>query len=388
MALNVTKTEHFTDDAGTPISFSEIRAQFGGSSTNIKASTYLRNTSTSAKFRPGDGKLSENSTESRIPDAKENENVAEESNWNVDSLRNTISKYVVTQTGTEENADSDVNLNDAGWNGNLDKNVFKQFNVEGHIYGSDYTKRALSLSAAVSNLDININNSYAGIFGASGERGVPDGITDIPEQSPTRGGDALYINNTRSIDDGNGVKISGNGKIWSGGGGGQEGTPGTAGGSFSCTTYSNYTHPHGCGSNTQNGYVVNGQRGRCRGRGTRRGQAGYHCGNGQTYTCTQATTNTVGGGAGGAAGYGGFGVGWQNRFTAYNEVTHQGGGQNDGGSNSCGGHTSTGNPGTKGAAGGDWGQNSSQNAGYGIFYKNCTIEGSSSIKGPIVRLPF
>ena len=46
MAINVSKTSHFTDGAGTAISFSEIRAQFGGSATNVKASTYLRNTET------------------------------------------------------------------------------------------------------------------------------------------------------------------------------------------------------------------------------------------------------------------------------------------------------------------------------------------------------
>lgn len=388
MALNVTKSEHFTDGAGTPISFSEIRAQFGGSATNIKASAYLRNTSTSANFRSEDGKLSENSTDSRIPDAKENENVAEESNWKVDSLRNTISKYVVTQTGTEQSANADVNLNDVSWNGNLDKNVFKQFNVEGQIYGSNHNQTALSLDTAVSNLDINIKDGAA-VYGASGLRGVPAGIPDISERSPTKGGDALYINNTRSEDDGNGVKISvsGNGKIWSGGGGGGKGDDGSAGGSFNCTTYSNYTHPHGCGSNTQNGYVVNGQRGRCRGRGTRRGQAGYHCGNGQTYTCTQATTNTISGGPAGKAGYGGFGLGWQNRNTAYEDtLTHQGGGQNNGGTNNCAsGGSSTGNPGSKGAAGGQWGSSSTESAGYAIQHKNCRISGKTptTVKGPV-----
>ena len=394
MALNVTKSEHFTDGAGTPISFSEIRAQFGGSSTNIKASTYLRNTSTSAKFRPGDGKLSENSTESRIPDAKENENVAEESNWNVDSLRNTVSKYVVTQTGTDANANANVNLNNVSWNGNLSKNVFKQFNVEGQIYGSNYSQTALTLNTAVSNLDINIKDGAA-VYGASGLRGVPDGIPGISERSPTKGGDALYINNTRSEDDGNGVKISvsGNGKIWSGGGGGEKGTDGSAGAAFNCTTTNNYNRDTGlvggCDSgDTQNAVNINGVRGRCRGRGTRRGQAGYHCGNGYTFSCTKSTTNTISGGAAGKAGYGGFGLGWQNRNTAYADtVTHQGGGQNNGGTNNCSsGGSSSGNPGTKGAAGGDWGQNSgSQSAGYAIRHKNCRIVGRTTtrVKGPV-----
>lgn len=388
MAINVSKTSHFTDGAGTAISFSEIRAQFGGSATNVKASTYLRNTETSADFRSGDGKLSESSTESRIPDAKENENVtSEKSNWNVDSLRDTVSKYVLTQTGTNASANANVNLNNETWNSNLSKNVFKQFNVEGQIYGSNYGQTALSLSTEVSNLDINVKNGAA-VYGASGLRGVPDGIPGISERSPTKGGDALYINNTRSIDDGNGINIniSGNGKIWSGGGGGGKGSDGTAGAAFNCTTTEDYTHPDGCGSNTQNGYVVNGQRGRCRGRGTRRGQAGYHCGNGQTYTCTKSTTNTISGGPAGKAGYGGFGLGWQNRNISYNSTTHQGGGQNSGGTNNCSsGGSSSGNAGTKGDAGGRWGSSSSQSAGYAIRHKNCTIEGktTTTVKGPV-----
>ena len=36
MAVNVTKTSHFTGGAGTQISFSQIRAAYGGGATNIK----------------------------------------------------------------------------------------------------------------------------------------------------------------------------------------------------------------------------------------------------------------------------------------------------------------------------------------------------------------
>ena len=36
MAVNVTKTSHFTGGAGNQISFSQIRAEFGGSATNIR----------------------------------------------------------------------------------------------------------------------------------------------------------------------------------------------------------------------------------------------------------------------------------------------------------------------------------------------------------------
>ena len=36
MAVNVTKTSHFTGGAGNPISFSQIRAAYGGDATNVK----------------------------------------------------------------------------------------------------------------------------------------------------------------------------------------------------------------------------------------------------------------------------------------------------------------------------------------------------------------
>ena len=76
MATNVTKTSHFTSGAGNPISFSQIRTQFGGQSTkiNIKASEYLRNEGWNMWDRPN--------SIPRIPDAKENENITTGNNWN------------------------------------------------------------------------------------------------------------------------------------------------------------------------------------------------------------------------------------------------------------------------------------------------------------------
>ena len=74
MATNVTKTSHFTSGAGNPISFSQIRTQFGGQSTDIKASEYLRNEGWNMWDRPN--------SIPRIPDAKENENITTGNNWN------------------------------------------------------------------------------------------------------------------------------------------------------------------------------------------------------------------------------------------------------------------------------------------------------------------
>ena len=44
MAVNITKTEKFTNPTSS-ISFSQIRSEFGGNSTNVRAAIYRRNTS-------------------------------------------------------------------------------------------------------------------------------------------------------------------------------------------------------------------------------------------------------------------------------------------------------------------------------------------------------
>ena len=112
MAVNVTKTSHFTGGAGTQISFSQIRAAYGGDATNIKASAYLRNDDAAVDWDD------EKTITSRVPDATENANVTTDNDWSVDSLRNTISNYLVTQSGT----DTELELSDsntATWNNNL-----------------------------------------------------------------------------------------------------------------------------------------------------------------------------------------------------------------------------------------------------------------------------
>ena len=114
MAVNVTKTTHFTGGAGTQISFSQIRAEFGGSATNIKASTYLRNDDAAVDWDD------ESTITSRVPDATENVSVSTDNDWSVDSLRDTISNYLVTQSST--NTELSYSDNDTStWNSNLSK---------------------------------------------------------------------------------------------------------------------------------------------------------------------------------------------------------------------------------------------------------------------------
>ena len=190
MAVNVTKTSHFTGGAGNPISFSQIRAQFGGSATNIKASTYLRNDDTAVDWDD------ETTITSRVPDATENVSVATDNDWTVDSLRNTISNYLVTQSGTDTELEfSDSNT--ATWNSNLSKNIKKTFDVTGIVHADNTSDDALRFDGNLYNLEIEVDENGA-IYGQGGGVGGD-------------GGDALYVNNTYTQRD---VEIRSYGRIW------------------------------------------------------------------------------------------------------------------------------------------------------------------------------
>ena len=368
MAVNITKTEHFTSGAGNPISFSQIRTEYGGGATNIKASTYLRNTNKSVDW------TDTSTITSRVPDATENADVSTGDDWSVNSLRDTISAYLVTQSGT--NTELSYGDSDTGtWNNNLSKNVPKTFDVTGTVHADNPSDDALTFSGSFSNLVIEVDQSGA-IYGESGN---VDG----------NGGDALYVNNTYTGSD---VKIRSYGKIWAGGGGGSSGSDGNTGSGLAC---------YNVGTNTQNNYCnnwyavnPNGVRSRCRGGSWRRGQGwnqynatGYHCGNGNTYYCYNYSNFTQTGGGAGTAGNGGQGKGWSNRNTSINLSPHKGNSGNNGNTNNCtvNGNKSTGNKGNPGNSGGDWGQASAGNAGRAIQKKNAkvTYYTDNTVKGPI-----
>ena len=207
MATNVTKTSHFTSGAGNPISFSQIRAEYGGSADNVKASTYLRNTGSNVDWDAIDA----SSISPKIPDATENSSVTSDNDWTVDSLRDTISKYVVTQTGT--NNELNYSASDSStWNSNLSKNVLKDFNVNGTVKADSTSDDALVFDGDLYNLDINVNGAIYG------EGGAKD----------SDGGDALYVNNTYTQSNVK-LNIDSGGRIWSGGGGGSDGSNGNTG---------------------------------------------------------------------------------------------------------------------------------------------------------------
>jgi len=387
MAVNITKTEKFTNPTSS-ISFSQIRSEFGGNPTNVRAASYRRNTSDQVDWN------GENATSisPRIPDAVENENVSSNNNWSIDSLRNTITDYVVTQSGTNEELSYTSN-DTSTWNGNLSRNVLKKFDVTGTIYANEVSKDALVFSGNLYNLEIEVdeNGQILGEGGASGGG---------------NGGDALYINNTYTKSD---VEIRSYGKIYSGGGGGSSGNPGNSGPSLSCSSTSNFSTSNpftigrslydaapgqSCRSARSGAWWVsanqNSVRNRCRGGGARRGNGDYPGGNYQcspfwTVTCQETNYFSIGGGPGGNGGAGGPGRGFSNQNSSL-----AGNPGNSGGTNSCSGGSSAGNSGNPGTDGGDWGQSivGGGSAGAAIKKKNTRVEyyTENTLKGSIVNI--
>ena len=385
MAVNVTKTSHFTGGAGNPISFSQIRAEFGGDATNIKASTYLRNDDSAVDWDD------ESTITSRVPDATENVSVATDNDWSVDSLRDTISNYLVTQSGT----DTEVEFSDSDsttWNNNLSRNVPKTFDVTGIVHADSPTDDALRFNGDLYNLEIEVDQNGA-IYGEGGNVGGA-------------GGDALYVNNTYTQSD---VEIRSYGKIWAGGGGGSSGSDGSAGSALNCSSTStvtrniNHNNKYGGASACQSGEKeltrnpVAPIRSRCRGRGARASggwnetnKAGYHCGTASQSKCQITNNFTVGGGGKGFGGNGGVGKGWSNRNIAMNSAPHKGNPGNSGNTNSCAanGNNSTGNSGNSGNSGGDWGIKSVGNAGRAIQKKGAVVNyyTDNTVKGKIKNI--
>ena len=389
MATNVTKTSHFTSGAGNPISFSQIRTQFGGQSTNIKASEYLRNEGGDVDW---DGPNA-STIIPRIPDAQENENITTGNNWNVDSLRDSITEYNVTQSGNNEELsyiDSDVTV----WNGNLNRNILKKFDVTGTIYANETDKDALTFSGDLYNLEIEVDEAGA-IYGEGGTAGGGSG------------GDALYVNNTYTRSD---VEIRSYGKIFAGGGGGAQGTAGNSGGTItncSTTQNTNTNNPYRGGTNLGDARPgqscrsalsgsnmvnanMNNHRSRCRGSGTRRSHGlypsgNYQCSDNWTFKCSATNYYSVSGGPGGSGGNGGVGQGYSNQSGPGN-----GNSGNSGGTNSCSGGSSTGRPGNPGTPGGTWGVNvvGGGSGGKAVQKKNATVThySSNTIKGAITNI--
>jgi len=168
MAVNISKVEKLTGSSG-PISFSQIKDEFGGNTTNIRASLYRRNVGDDVDWDGPDA----SKIEPKIPDATENEDVGSTNNWNVSALRNTVMEYNVTQSGDSEELayfDSDTST----WNGNLNRNVLKKFDVTGTVFANEVDKDALTFEGNLYNLEIEVD-ATGKIYGEGGSIGNGSG---------------------------------------------------------------------------------------------------------------------------------------------------------------------------------------------------------------------
>ena len=165
MAVNISKVEKLTGSSG-PISFSQIKDEFGGNTTNIRASLYRRNDGDNVDWDGPDA----SKIEPKIPDATENQDIGSKNNWNVSALRNTVMEYNVTQSGSSEELayfDSDTST----WNGNLNRNVLKKFDVTGTIFANQINKDALTFGGDLYNLEIEVD-ATGKIYGEGGQLNV------------------------------------------------------------------------------------------------------------------------------------------------------------------------------------------------------------------------
>lgn len=381
MAFNTTQTKYFSSG---DISFSQIKNTFGGNANNIKASDYLRNVGSNVDWES-------NQIIPKVPDSTENAAVSTGDDWSTSSLRNTIKEYNVIQSGNNEEL-SFTSADTGTWNGNLNRNILKNFSITGTVYANQTNKYALEMSGDLYNLEIDVE-SDGKVYGEGGASGGGNG------------GSALYVNNTYTNSD---VELRVYGRVWSGGGGGNSGNSGNSGPSLSCssTSYFSTGNPFTSGRNLSDAKPglscrsarsgatwvsanQNSVRNRCRGGGTRRGSGDYPSGNYQcspfwTVRCVQTNSFNVAGGSGGSGGSGGPGRGFTTQSSSL-----AGSSGNSGNCNSCsGGGTSCGNSGNPGGSGAEWGESAGGNAGIAVHKKNTRVEyyTVNTIKGPIRNL--
>ena len=255
------------------ISFSQLRTNFAErGSGEMKASDLRRNTNL----------REENPI---VPDSTENEQISTESNLSLSQFRNSIKKYVATQSGTDTNSSYpdepgfrmgrlDPNGRGIDWSGggyfgrdgqgggttgNLTKNVQKSVLITGTCGSVRFNLPAAQLSPVVQvhNVRIDVSGSILGYGGLGGydPRGYPYG-----NQSGENGGIALNLGN---IGYNNRVILGSGCRVYGGGGGGEQGQNGGRGSAGTCSRdYANQQ----CGGNAscnQGGSVIGTYGGNC-----------------------------------------------------------------------------------------------------------------------------
>lgn len=374
MSVSVVKSGPYFSSGS--ISFSQLRTNFTDDQPNfgsqISASQLRRDTDLTR----------ENPI---VPDATENEGISTGSNLSLSQFRNSVKRYVATQTGTDDNAgDSNrpgfrmgrLQPNGTGidWsgggvtgrdgssgpgNGNQVKNVQKGINITGTC-GSNYSGQpAAAMTGVLHNVRIDISGS---ILGYGGKGGGQAGSSDPSGQD---GGTAILLG-----DCGYNNRIRVNGVIWGGGGGGERGKNGANGANGTCVET---TRTQGCGGKPgcPSGFSEVGQwsGGCCQSYCTGWGPW-QNCNNCSQYlqgrNCERRTTML--GGLGGIGGLGGNGRGYNNQSGS---TSGSAGLLGQASTATCGGSQSPpperGKDGERGGNGGDWGQSgeSTGNTGNG-----------------------
>jgi len=249
MGVSVVKSGPYFSSGS--ISFSQLRTNFTddqpGFGLQISASQLRRNTDITL----------ENPI---VPDATENEQISTGSNLSLSQFRNSVKRYVATQSGTDDNAgDSNrpgfrmgrlqpngtgidwsgggVNGRDGSsgpGNGNQIKNVQKGILITGTCGSNHSGQPAAAMTGVLHNVRIDVSGS---ILGYGGKGGGQAGSSDPSGQD---GGTAILLgpgNNNRVI-----VGIVA--RIWAGGGGGERGKTGANGANGTCVESS---RTQGCG---------------------------------------------------------------------------------------------------------------------------------------------
>jgi len=375
MAVAVTKAGPYYSSG--QIKFSDLRRDFraqqrkttsGGSETfttdnaSISASQLLRNTSTT-------------NTNPTVPNATENSSItSSQSNWKTSQFRNSVKFFYITQSSTDTNFDMD----DLAWNGNLNKNINKFLFVTGTCGSSSVSSVAAGFNATAYNLTFDVTGSILGCGGRGG------GTSGAPDPSGEGGGTAMSI---ASSGGNNIVVLVGSGsRIYGGGGGGERGAQGANGSGGRCR---NETTTSGCGGapGCPGGYNDAGTWGGncCQSRCVCWFRCCERCVNWIQYRrCVQEYDTS--GGTGGAGGTGGPGRGYNNQSGSLSGA----GGSSGGSGGGCG--AGNGATGETGGSGGDWATsgvntNNSGNGGGGaraISGSNYSVSGiinSSTVKG-------
>jgi len=228
------------------ISFSQLRNYFtddqSGFGSQISASQLRRDTDV-------------NKENPIVPDATHNEQISTGNNLSLSQFRNSVKRYLATQSGTDDNSGRlepgfrmglyDPNgrgLDFAGGGysgrdgqggnstGNHTKNVQKGVLITGTCgsFYKDHPAAQLAPRLTVHNFRIDVSGSILGYGGVGGydSRGYPYG-----NQSGEDGGIAL---NLGSIGKNNRVIVGSGARIYGGGGGGEQGQNGARGSTGTC----------------------------------------------------------------------------------------------------------------------------------------------------------